>query len=66
MIKIRDGHELELQTPETMKIFDSKEKIIDKTKNGETASNLQVVEVVLLQRNLVDSQYQNILRYYIL
>ena len=49
-----------------MKIFDSKEKIIDKTKNGETASNLQVVEVVLVQRNLVDSQYQKILRYYIL
>ena len=40
---------LELQTPETMKLLDStkkKLKKIDKTKNGEKVSSLQVVEEV--------------------
>ena len=50
--KIKDGYKLELQTPETMKLFGSTKKLIDKTKNGEK------IEVVLLQCNLVDNQYQ--------
>ena len=49
MLKIKDGYKLELQTPETMKLFCSTKKLIDKTKNG---------EVVLVQCNLVDNQYQ--------
>ena len=63
VIKIRDGHELKLQSPETMKIFGSKEKIIDKTNKGEIVSTLEVVEVALLQCNLVDNQCQKSLRY---
>ena len=31
---------------------------IDKTKIGENVSSLEVVEVVLVQCNLVDNQYQ--------
>ena len=30
--KIKDGYKLELETPETMKLFDSNKKLIDKTK----------------------------------
>ena len=41
-----------------MKLLGSRTKFIDKTKNGEYVSSLEVVEVVLLQANLVDNQYQ--------
>ena len=58
MFKIKDGYKLELQTPETMKLFGSTKKLIGKTKNGEKLPRLQVVEVVLVQCNLVDNQYQ--------
>ena len=58
MFKIKDGYKLELQTPETMKLFDSTIKLIEKTKNGEKVPSLEVVEVVLVQCNLVDNQYQ--------
>ena len=58
MFKIKDGYKLELQTPETMKLFGSTKKLIDKTKNGENVPSFEVVEVVLVQCNLVDNQYQ--------
>ena len=32
VFKIKDGYKLELQTPETVKLFDSTKKLIDKTK----------------------------------
>ena len=43
MLKIKDGYKVELQTPETMKLFGSAKKVIDKTKIGEKLSNLEVV-----------------------
>ena len=43
---------------ENLKLFGSKEKLIDKTKNEEKQPTLEVVEVVLVQCNLVDHQYQ--------
>ena len=46
MFKIKDGYELELETSETMKLLGSREKLIDKTKNGENVLNFEVVEVV--------------------
>ena len=54
VFKIKDGYKLELQMPETMKLFGSTKKTIDKTKNGENVPSLEVVEVVLVQCNLVD------------
>ena len=36
----------------------AQKKLIDKTKNGENVSSHEVVEVVLLQCNLIDNQYQ--------
>ena len=58
MFKIKDGYKLELQTTETMMLFGSTKTLTDKTKNGENISSLEVVEVVLVQFNLVDNQYQ--------
>ena len=55
MFKIKDGYKLVLQTPETRKLFGSTEKLMDKTKNGEDPPS---PEVVLVQCNLVDNQYQ--------
>ena len=56
---MKDAHKLELQTPETMKLFGRrKKKLIDKTKNGEHLPSREVVEVVLVQFNLADNQYQ--------
>ena len=43
---------------ETMKLFGSTKKLIDKTKNGENEPGLELVEVVLIKCNLVDNQYQ--------
>ena len=51
-------YKLELQTPETMKLFDSTKKLIDKTKNGENVPSLEKVEVVLVQCNLVNNKDQ--------
>ena len=45
MFKIKDGDKLELQMLETMKLFGSTKKLIDKTRNGENVSSFEVVEV---------------------
>ena len=41
-----------------MKLFGSTTKSIDKTKNNGNVPSLEVVEVVLVQCNLEDNQYQ--------
>ena len=58
VLKIKEWYKLELQTPEIMKLFGSTKKLIVKTKYGENVQSLEVVEVVLVQSNLVDYQYQ--------
>ena len=55
---IKDGYKLELQTPETRKLFGCIKKLIGKTKNGENVLSLKVVEIVLDQCNFVGNQYQ--------
>ena len=52
---MNNRYKLELQTPETMKLFASTKTSLDKTKNGE---NVPSLEVVLVQCNLGDNQYQ--------
>ena len=39
----KDGSKLELQTPETITLFDSTKKLIGKTKNWENVPSLEVV-----------------------
>ena len=57
VFKIKDGYKLELRMPETMKLFGNTKKLIKKT-NGENIPSLELAEVVLVQCNLVDYQYQ--------
>ena len=59
VFKIKHGYKLELQTPETMKLFGSTKKFIEKTKNGENVPSLEVAEVALVQYNFVDNQCQH-------
>ena len=58
MFKIKDGYKVELQAPETIKLFGSIKKSKDKTENGINVPSLEVAEIVLVQCNLVDNQYQ--------
>ena len=58
VFKIKDRYKLELQTPETIKLFSSTKKLTEKTKYGENVSRLEVVEVILVQCNSVHNQYQ--------
>ena len=57
VFEMKDGYKLELQTPETIKLFDST-KNNRQNKNGENVPNFEVVEVVLVQSNLLSNQYQ--------
>ena len=41
-----------------MKLFGSKKRITDKTKNGENVPSLEVVKVVLIMCNLVGNRCQ--------
>ena len=56
--KIKNGYYLELLTSETMKLLGSTESKITKDKNGENVPHLEVVELVLVHRNLVNNDYQ--------
>ena len=58
MFKIINGYKLELQTTETLKLFGSTKKVIEKKKNGASLPSLQVAEVFLVLYNLVDNEYQ--------
>ena len=54
VFKKKDDYKFELQTSETMKLFGSSKKIIDKTKSGENVPSLQVAGAVWVQHNSVD------------
>ena len=56
--KKKNWYKLELKTPSTMKLLGSTGNLIDKTKDGEIIPTLEVAEVVLVQCNPVDEQYQ--------
>ena len=48
MFKIKDGYKLELQMPETIKLFESTKKLIGRTKIGENVPSLEVAKVVFV------------------
>ena len=58
MFEIKDEYKLELQTPETMKLFGSTKTLIGKTKNGENVPSLWSSWSSFRICNLVDDQYQ--------
>ena len=57
-LKIKDGYNLELLTPETMKSPGSTKNKITKDKNGENVPDLEITEVVLVHCNIVNKDYQ--------
>ena len=58
IFKIKNGCYLELLTPDTMKLLGSTESKITKDKNGENVPHLEIVELVLIQCNFVNNNYQ--------
>ena len=42
----------------TKKLFGNTKKLTDKTKKGENVPSIEVVELISVQCNLVDNQYQ--------
>ena len=56
--KIKNGYNLEVLTPEIMKLLGSTENKITKDKNGENVPHLETTEVVLVHCNIVNNDYQ--------
>ena len=56
--KIKNSYSLELLTSETVKLLGSTENKIAKDKNGENVSHLETTEIVLVQCDIVNSDYE--------
>ena len=63
-LKLKNGYllDLELSTPETMKLLGSTESKITGEKNIENVPHLEVVELVSIHCNIVDNNYQQNLK----
>ena len=58
IFKIKNGHSLELLTPGTMKLLESTKNEITKDKNDDNVPHLEITEVVLVNCNIVNNDYQ--------
>ena len=56
--KIKNGYNLELLSPETMKLLESTKNKITKDKNGKNVPHLEITEVVLVHCDIVNNDYQ--------
>ena len=56
--RIKNGHSLELLTPETLKLLGSTENKTTEDKNGENVPHIELTEVVLVHCNIVNNDYQ--------
>ena len=56
--KIKTGYYLELLTTESMKLLGRTENKITKDKNGKNLPHLEITEVVLVNCNIVNNDYQ--------
>ena len=56
--KIKNGCSFEVLTKETTKLLASTENKITKDKNSENAPHLEIIEVVLVNCNMVNNNYQ--------
>ena len=57
-LKIKNGYNLEILTPETIKLLGSTKNKITEDKNGENVPHLEIIEVVLVHCNMVNNDYQ--------
>ena len=58
VFKVNAGYKLKLLSLETMKLLVSRNKDVDKDKDGEDVPKLKSVEVVLVHCNLVNNSFQ--------
>ena len=58
IFKIKNGYTLELLAKQTTKLLGSTKNKITKDKNGEIAPHLEITEVILVQCNMVNNDYQ--------
>ena len=56
--KIKNGYSLELITPETMKLLGNTKNKITKDKNVENVPYLEITEVISVNYNIVNNDYQ--------
>ena len=56
--KVKTRYYLELLTPGTMKLLRGTENKITKDKNGENLPHFEITEVVLVQCNIANNDYQ--------
>ena len=57
-LKIKTGYYLELLAPEMMKLLGSNKNKITKNENSESVPHLEIAEVVLVDCNFVNNDYQ--------
>ena len=57
-LKVKTRYYLELLTPGTMKLLKGTENKITKDKNGENLPHFEITEVVLVQCNIANNNYQ--------
>ena len=58
VFKIKSGYNLEVVSPETMKLLERTKKDVDQDQYGEDVPQLESVEVALVQCTLVNNNYQ--------
>ena len=56
--RVKTEYYLKLLMPETLKLFGSTKSKIIKNKNGENVPHLEITEVVVVHRNIVQNNYQ--------
>ena len=61
--KIKTGYFLELSTPENMKLLGSTENKVTKDKNNQNLPHFEIIKLVLVHCNIVDSNFQQNLRF---
>ena len=57
--KVQAGYYLDFLTPETMKLLGSTKSKITKDENGENVPHLELTEVVIVNCNFVNNDYQH-------
>ena len=57
--KIKNGYSLERLTPEKMTLLGSTKNKINKDKNGENVSHLEITKMVLVHCDIVNNDYQH-------
>ena len=58
LFKIKAGYYLELFTPEAMKLLGGTKSKMNKDKNGENVTHVEITEVVSIHCNIANNDYQ--------